>query len=312
MPSVYEVITNRIIEQLEKGTAPWHKPWAAPGLAGMPQNFISKKSYRGINLWLLSATGYSSPAFLTFKQAAGLGGKVKTGEKGWPVIFWKFGQDDSTDKSWAFCRYYTVFNVSQCEGLQLPISPAPAGPEVPAIEVCETIVESWANRPPINHGGDRACYSPSRDVVTMPERNSFCSPEEYYSTLFHELTHSTGHDKRLKRPGVTDICPFGTTNYSREELVAEMGAAFLCGFAGIENKTIDNSAAYIASWLKRLKDDSKLVITAAQQAQKACDSILGSRPAVELDDSAPVVTLPEASLVFTAPKVDAPAQYSLF
>ena len=146
----------------------------------------------------------------------------------------------------------------------------------------------------------------------MPERNSFCSPEEYYSTLFHELTHSTGHDKRLKRPGVTDICPFGTTNYSREELVAEMGAAFLCGFAGIENKTIDNSAAYIASWLKRLKDDSKLVITAAQQAQKACDSILGSRPAVELDDSAPVVTLPEASLVFTAPKVDAPAQYSLF
>lgn len=282
MPTVYEVITNRIIEQLEQGVAPWQKPWSARGDAGLPHNFATKKAYRGINVWMLTCTGYPSPAFLTFKQAQDLGGTVRKGEKGYPVVFWKFGQneDKSTGeiKDYAMCRYYTVFNIAQCDNIQIDL-PAPSDvPEVPAIDCCESIVANWQGKPTIDHGSNRgAFYQPSCDRVSMPARDLFVNSEEYYSTLFHELTHSTGHKSRLNRSTITEMAPFGSCNYSREELIAEMGAAFLCGFAGIENKTIDNSASYIAGWLRKLRDDHKLVITAAQQAQKACDLILGHK-----------------------------------
>jgi antirestriction protein ArdC len=286
MATVYDTITDRIIEQLNSGVAPWHKPWLSyGGQATAPRNLISQKPYRGINALLTLVSPYSSPFWLTYKQAAGIGGHVNAGEKSTPIVFWKFGKEEqaepdgeiTTTKTWAMCRLYHVFNVDQCTipGLDL------GKPELPdktfnPIPICEKIVAEFAGKPPIHHAGDRAFYTPSRDTVTMPARESFDGPEEYYNTLFHELTHSTGHSSRLDREGINVPHFFGDPVYSREELVAEMGAAFLSGHCGIENKTLNNSASYLQSWIKALRSDSKLVIVAAGAAQKAADLILGS------------------------------------
>jgi len=185
-------------------------------------------------------------------------------------------------------RYYTVFNVDQCEGLR--IAPAPTSEPTRTIDPiaeCEYIVASWGGKPDINHSGNRASYSKAIDQVRMPNRNSFESAEHYYGTLFHELTHSTGHPKRLNRQTLTEFEFFGDDNYSREELVAEMGAAFLCGFTGIENRIIDNSASYLASWLKVLKEDHRMLLVAASQAQKAADMILGNPIPKTFDEGSP-------------------------
>ncbi len=279
MSNVYEIITDRITKQLEAGTVPWQKPW----IGGSAQNLVSKKEYRGINPFLLACAGYASPYWVSYKQAQDLGGTVKKGEKGFPVVFWKWldkkdpdaqeGEISSRDKRVPMLRYYTVFNAeAQCEGVKTPATETRTF--VP-IHACATVVCGYKNGPTIDHAEPRAYYRPGTDSINMPKPELFRSPEEYYSTIFHEMTHSTGHANRLNRSTLTDMCPFGSTNYSKEELVAEMGAAFLCGHAGIENKTIDNSAAYLASWLKQLRKDPKLVILAAAQAQKASDHILG-------------------------------------
>ncbi len=282
MPNVYEVITARIIKQLEAGVAPWHKPWKASGKSGLPRNLVSGREYRGINVWILLSSGYASPCWLTFRQARELEGHVRQGEVGLPVVYWKFGKrevqdgDEVVEKPSVLCRYYTVFNVEQCEGLRIqPADPTEDQPQVPPIEACEQVVDAWLGKPMIRHGGDCASYSKMLDCVQMPERTCFDSVEEYYSTLFHELTHSTGHPTRLNRSTLTDFERFGDQNYSREELVAEMGSAFLAGYCGIENKTINNSAAYLHNWLEVLKDDSRLVLIGASQSQKAADLILG-------------------------------------
>jgi antirestriction protein ArdC len=213
-----------------------------------------------------------------------LGGSVKKGERSFPVVFWKRFKEEGNDeaKPIPFLRYYSVFNVAQCEGINVPTIPTidPA-PKFQRIEKCEQIVAGMPKRPPINHDGSSACYSPSHDEISMPEPEVFESIEAYYSTLFHELAHSTGHLSRLNRKEVTEPGRFGTDPYSREELVAEMGAAFLSGHCEIENKTVDQSAAYIQSWLERLKDDRRLVVHAATQAQKACDFILDVQREVE-------------------------------
>jgi antirestriction protein ArdC len=282
MANVYEVITSKIVKQLESGTAPWHKPWKARGRSGLPRNLVSSREYRGINVWILLSSGYASPYWLTFRQARELNGHVRQGEVGFPVVYWKFGKrevqdgDELVEKPSVLCRYYTVFNVEQCEGLKIrPAEPAENQPQVQPIEACEQVVDAWLGKPMIRHGGDCASYSKVLDSVQMPERTSFDSVEEYYSTLFHELTHSTGHLTRLNRSTLTDFERFGDQNYSREELVAEMGAAFLAGYCGIDNLTINNSAAYLANWLDTLKNDSRMVLVAASQAQKAADLILG-------------------------------------
>ena len=285
MPNVYEVITGRIIKQLESGTAPWHKPWKARGKSGLPRNLVSGREYRGINVWTLFSSAYANPQWLTFRQARQLDGHVRQGEVGLPIVYWKFGKreveddDEIMEKRSVLCLYYTVFNIEQCEGLKIrPAEPAEKQPQVQPLEACEQIVANWRGKPVIKHGGDCASYSKVLDYVQMPERTCFDSVEEYYSTLFHELTHSTGHPARLNRSSLTDFERFGDHNYSREELVAEMGAAFLAGYCGIENRTINNSAAYLANWLKALKDDSRMVLVAASQAQKAADLILGVTP----------------------------------
>lgn len=305
--STYEVITDRIIAQLEKGIVPWHKPWGsrnADGTAALPKNLISGKVYRGINRLLTYSAGYDSQYWLTFKQCKDLGGHVNAGEKGMPIVFWMFGTDKSEDgdgavenphsRSWAFARYYTVFNLRQCTipGLDVTTTnePARVWNFIPA---CEQIASAWAERIPVRHGGTKACYWPFLDKIDMPAKVSFDSPEEYYNTLFHEIAHGTGHKTRLSREGIGEGHAFGSQVYSREELVAEMGAAFLAGHTGIEVKTLDNSSAYINSWLAKLRNDKKLVLVAAGQAQKAADMILAAAPSKPAD----VVTEPDENPV---------------
>lgn len=272
---VYEIITNKILEKLEKGTVPWHKPWVG---GDRPMNLITKKPYRGINTFMLSMSDYKSPYWATYKQIVQLGGQVNKGEKGTPVIFWKFmdkeiEEDDGSISMAHFplMRYYTVFNLDQTTGLESHIPETKKLGKNDAIKACENVVNHMPKRPEIVFDKQRACYHPKEDYVNMPKMETFDNSEAYYSTLFHELTHSTGHEKRLKR----NLNNFhGDELYSKEELIAEMGAAFLCGHCQIENKLIDNSASYIQSWLEALKNDKQMVIQAGGQAQKAADFIL--------------------------------------
>ncbi len=273
--SVYQIITEQIIKQLESGVAPWHRPWRTE----TPRNLVSKRDYRGINVFLLACQGYGSPFWLTYKQASEMGGHVRRGEHGSKVVFWKFDKWETEDadgqtveRTSAILRYYTVFNVEQCEGIRAPESARAVNP----IEECERIVSAMPNRPCFEQGA-RAWYRPSTDSVGMPARGSFDSSEEYYSTLFHELTHSTGHPKRIGREGIEKLNTFGSESYSKEELVAEMGAAMLAGVAGIERRTLANSAAYLKSWIDVLRADSRMVVFAASQSQKAADYILGKQ-----------------------------------
>jgi len=279
----YKLVTDRIIEALEAGIVPWHKPWKSWAGHGAPISLSTGKAYQGVNVWVLAATamihGYTSPYWTTFKQAQERGGTVRKGEKGTPVVFWKFiekrdpASGEVTDKI-PFLRYFTVFNLDQCDNVTAPaIEPLP---ERDPIEACEQIAAGYWNGPRVNHGGNRAYYSPALDMIGMPLMGQFETSEHYYSTLFHEQVHSTGHADRLGRKSLISPAPFGSEDYSREELIAEMGAAFLCGVAGIE-VNVPQHAAYIGSWLRNLQDDPKLVVQAAAAAQKAAGLILGDR-----------------------------------
>lgn len=278
MARVYEIITDRILKLLEKGTVPWHRPWG--GEEHQPRNLVSNKPYRGINTFMLSAAGYEPPYWLTFKQARDREGSVKKGERGLPCIYWNWieREDPKTGekRNHAFLRYYTVFNVEQCERVAYPNIEATTR-EFSPIKACEDVVAGMPKAPPIRHGGLRACYFPGLDQVQMPPKDRFEKEEAYYSTLFHELVHSTGHESRLSRPGITEPITFGSRSYSKEELVAEMGATFLCGHTGIENAVIDNSASYISSWLTKLRNDVRLVVGSAGKAQRAADYILNRK-----------------------------------
>ena len=266
--TVYEIITEQIIAQLEKGIGPWRQPWRN----GLPKNLISGKVYRGVNLFLLATAG--SEYFVTRKQAEEMGGRIRC--KGFPVVFWKILEKENLKTGEIdripLLRYYKVYPVTGIEGIELPSIAAGA---LAPIDNAEEIFRNMPYPPAISFGGDSACYSPSRDEVKMPEMQHFVGAEEFYSTLFHELAHSTGHQSRLQREGVTRNWGFGSHQYSEEELVAEMSASFLCGIAGIGQQTIQSSAAYIGSWLRKLKDDPKYIVQAGSKAQKAADYILG-------------------------------------
>jgi len=276
---ITEIITEKIINALEHGEVPWKKTWI-----NAPKNGISKKEYRGINRLLLSMTDFNSPYFLTFRQAGNLGGYVKKGSHGIPVVYWhlckvKKNEEEETteisEKTIPFMRYYIVFNLDQTEEINKSKFTEHKRDFEP-VETCEQIVTGYKDSPIILHQGFQPCYIPSTDTVEIPICENFTSEENYYSTLFHELTHSTGHKKRLNRKEVTFTQRFGSCNYAEEELVAEIGASFLCSYAGIENKTIDNSTAYIQNWLKVLNDDRKMVINAASRAEKSMKHIIGN------------------------------------
>ena len=283
---VYQLVTDRLIEALEGGVIPWRKPWNAE--YGQPRNYATGRAYTGINAFLLhvASTG-ETPFFLTYKQAQALGGHVRKGAKGLPVIYYntlvkRTPEGPSQDeRRIPFIRMYWVFNVADVEGVEIKLpeaAPAPQAAPTP-LTAGEAVVKGWAGRPLITYGGSEAFYHPALDYVRVPTLGRFRSAEGYYATLFHELVHSTGHAKRLNRPDLAEALQASSTAYAREELTAEMGAAFLCAQAGLDpTATLTNAAAYIKGWLHRLRDDKKLVIQAASRAQRAAELILGTTP----------------------------------
>jgi antirestriction protein ArdC len=278
-------VTAKVLEALERGTVPWEKPWRTAGL--LPTSASTGKAYRGINTWLLSmsaeAAGFDSPYWLTFNQAKALGGSVRKGEKGTLVVFWKRikvedAEAEGGKKVIPLMRYYVVFNLDQTENVKLP--PRFDLPEYEPVSVSEAVEETLAgyvDGPTLRYRHqDGAFYVPSDDTITLPALDQFSDEVGYAATLFHELTHSTGHVSRLNRfERNGEPQHFGSERYAREELVAEMGAAMLAAISGTEHR-IEKSAAYIENWLHALKDDKSLVIKAAQQAQKAVDRITGT------------------------------------
>lgn len=290
---LYVEVTNRIVEMLEKGVAPWRSPILGQGGVrgrGWPKNLTSSKEYRGVNVFLLAFTawtkGYESSYWMTFNQAKAKGGRVKKGERASLVVFWKWYEtkDKRTGEAVRVpvLRHFNVFNAEQVEGVNVPDAVPFKALDFKPIEEAEKIVRGYTDSPSIEHGGSQACYVPTRDVVKMPERERFASGEAYYATLFHEFCHSTGHSTRLNRGLDTNLAPFGSGDYGREELVAEMGAAFLAGRGGIAPVTVESSAAYLQGWIKVLKGDKRLAVAAAGAAQKAADWILGVRGTQEL------------------------------
>lgn len=271
----YEVVTKRIIELLEQGVTPWRRPWKNGKPVGGAVNWNTGRQYNGINQMLLGWSG----EWATFKQVKDAGGKVKKGEKSQTVIFFtkieKENEEGKTEMIPVY-RLYNVFEINtQCEGLTSKRIAQPIeeeGEELNPIEAAEAIVKGFMNIPDIVYKSGEAIYEPFFDRVSVPPLADYKKPEEFYCTLFHELAHSTGHQSRLNRQFGKK---FGDGPYSREELVAEMTAAMLCGVAGIEQVTIENSAAYLQNWLNALKEDSRMIVVAANAAQKAADYILG-------------------------------------
>jgi antirestriction protein ArdC len=282
--TVYQIVTDEIIKKLEAGAVPWRKPWKT---FGPPRNLISGKPYRGINSFLLSCSPFSSPFWLTFKQADSLKGHVRKGEKSSIAVFWKQWEierqnpdtGETEEARIPLLRFYRVFNSEQCDRIdhkrlaELRAASDAAGFD--SIDQAEAIVCGMPNRPTLTENGQSAYYRPCDDTVNLPPRGLFDSPESFYSTFFHELAHSTGHASRLNRKAVAQTAFFGSADYGQEELVAEMTAAFLCGESRISPPVIDNQAAYLAGWLRTIKQDAKLVVVAAGQAQRAADYILG-------------------------------------
>ena len=275
---VYEIVTDRIIEELEKGVIPWRKPWT--GGRGGAYNRISRKPYSLINQMLLQHSG----EYATFKQWQALGGKVRKGEKSEIVVFWKMIEtetvkaDGTTEKKTVpMLRYYSVFHVSQIEGVEPLEKPFE---DVEPIEAADKIIVDYVSREGLTFVEtvtDEAYYSPSRDMVQVPAKEQYGAIAEYYSTTFHELTHSTGHAKRLNRLTTGIKAAFGGEEYSREELTAEIGAASLLNHLSIETpESFRNSAAYIQSWLKALRGDARMIVAAASRAEKAVAYILGA------------------------------------
>ena len=275
MLDIFTTITDRIISALEQGMIPWHKPWTGGGSACI--SYSTGKPYSLLNHLLL---GGQTGEYITFKQAALAGGHVRKNEKSKFVVFWKPYEkvDEETGEitKHFYLRYYNVFHLDQVEGIRPRWSNTVLSDLKPDT-VADSIVEDYRSRSGITlriEESDRAYYQPSTDTVVVPRIQQYQKQEEFYSTLFHELTHSTGHKSRLDR--ISDIAAFGDHSYSREELIAELGAAFLVHSCGLESEnSLRNSAGYIQGWLQALKNDKRLIVSAAGAAEKAVNLILG-------------------------------------
>ena len=281
---VYEMVTNRIIDLLEAGTVPWQKPWTE---AGVPMNLISKRSYRGINLWLLLSLNYEHNLFLTWDQLKKIGGSVNKDEHGHVVVFWKSikKEEEKESKAVHMLRYYKVFNIAQCRDIPAHLIPELVNLTSDPILEAEAIVNCMPDSPLLIFKGKQAYYDVSKDHIVLPQLKSFKTSEAYYSTLFHELVHSTGAEKRLGRKTITEMAEFGSDPYSIEELIAELGASYLNSYTGILEKGIENSVAYLQGWLTKLKNDKRFIISASGQAQKAVDFILGRKDSESKEES---------------------------
>lgn len=274
--SVYQLVTDRIIAELKKGNIPWKKPWT--GIRSGAYSRSTGKPYSILNQMLLMKPG----EYLTYRQAQAAGGTIKKGEKSQIVVFWKplevtKENDDgsSTKEMIPILKYYNVFHIDQCEGVKPRFAQEDFRPVNPITEA-EAVLSGYSERSGCsirNERQDRAFYRPSTDCIVLPMWEQFPQIAEYYSTAFHEATHSTGHTSRLNRLNTSAF--FGSEDYSKEELIAEMGSAILMNELGIETPdTFRNSAAYIQGWLKALEDDSRLIVSAAGKAEKAVRLIL--------------------------------------
>lgn len=276
---IYQEVTDKILDALSKGTVPWHQPWVG---ASLPVSMSTGRPYRGVNVFVLAFTaqaeGYTSPWWGTYKQISERGGQVLKGQKGSTVILWRpVEKKDAAGhvvERFMVLRAYNVFNECQAEWPEGSRQPKPfeTVDGADTIEVCDEILAKYlSSGPALFHGGDDAYYAGFIDTIQMPEKDQFKSSEGYYSALFHETIHSTGHKSRLDRDGVVKGHKFGSVDYSKEELIAEMGAAMLAGLTGIDQVTLPNSAAYIANWIQVLDNDPKMVVQAGAAAQRAVD-----------------------------------------
>ena len=275
--NVYQIVTDRIIAELEKGVVPWHKPWT--GTQSGAFSHSTGKPYSLLNQLLLGRPG----EYITWSQVKAEGGNVRQGEKSSVVVFWKQQKvkerdtetGEEREKLIPILRYFNVFHIDQCEGLKARYAetlPATADPN----ENAEVFINDYLFRSGVkltHESGNRAYYQPAFDRVVLPCMEQFKETAEYYSTAFHELTHSTGHESRLNRLDRTAY--FGTEAYSKEELIAEIGAAALVNYSGLETpSSFRNNAAYIQNWLGVLKGDKRFIVSAAGKAEKAVKLIL--------------------------------------
>ena len=293
--NVYQMVTDRIVAQLEQGLIPWHKPWTGVGLEdGGAVNYVSRKPYSMLNQMLLGREG----EYLTFKQIKERGGSIKKGAKAGVVVFFttttytkreEVQEDGSTETVnvvkehlMPVLKYYNVFHIDDCEGIESKIKVEEnAGPKISPIESAEKVLNGYVEREKElqfrnNIPTDRAYYSPTLDLISVPMLSQYEIAEEYYSTTFHEAIHSTMPENRCNRKSEQKLAAFGSEDYSREELVAEIGSAMLCNNVGIDcEKAFKNSVAYIQGWLKKLKNDNRMIVWAASRAEKAAKYILG-------------------------------------
>lgn len=283
---LYQLVTDRVVAELEKGVAPWVRPWRVLGDAGgLPHNGYTKRPYRGVNVWVLAMSaasqGYDDPRWFTFRQASLLGAHIKKGEKSTLVAFWRdltVKEEDPvtgvrSEKNIPMLRAYPVFNAAQCEGV-------PTIPTLPAVTAevrysdIRRLLESTSAA--VHHGGDMAFYSPTNDRIQIPHLAAFVSEELYWSTMLHELTHWTGHSSRLDR----DVRHrFGSLGYAAEELVAELGSAYLCAALGVAGDL--RHPEYLANWLTAFKGDKRALFRASSLAQRAADLVLNFREQVD-------------------------------
>lgn len=280
--TIYQMVTDRIIAQMESGVIPWLKPWNSTGAGAVSRS--TGKPYSLINQMLLPRPG----EYATFKQINEAGGRIRKGEKASTVIFWKqirvtepdIETGDIKVKMIPVLRYYQVFNLDQCENIAPIHYREPEPTNASPIEEAETVISEYVTRSGLDlrntQPSNKAYYSPARDRVVLPMLQQYEDSAEYYSTAFHELTHSTGHSSRLNRFTTDRAAAFGSSEYSKEELIAELGSCFLMGHCGINSDTTErNSAAYLQGWLKALQNDRSLIVSAASKAEKAAALILG-------------------------------------
>lgn len=290
--NVYQMVTDRIISELEKGVIPWQKPWSGAGLAdGGAVNYVSRKPYSMLNQMLLGRSG----EYLTLKQIKELNGNVKKGAKSSMVVFFTMikskkqendnANDNNSEKAKEYIipilKYYRVFHINDCDGIESKIkADEPSEPTIQPIEAADNIIDGYLSREKKlkfqnDKPSNRAYYSPFDDKVVVPMLSQYQIAEEYYSTTFHELTHSTIPPYRCDRKAENTNAFFGNEDYSREELVAELGASMICNAIGMDcEKAFKNSVAYIQSWLKALQNDNKMIVWAASRAEKAAKYIM--------------------------------------